>query len=469
MSRRTVAAMVLALATACSPAPSTPSERPTASAPTSSDRPPGRETIRSTPVPLPDDVAGARFPWWSADGTSILFSATPRGSTRVQVLSVAPDGTALHCLTCGVASEVHLPLLKPMAFPDGKRVALRVGDQSPLRAADHAILECSPNVVDCRRAELVPVVPPDADDPAVVQDQRELRIAPDGEHVGITQVRRNAAGGQDLVAVVARLRRTSSSYELTDPRVVSSSGELKSFTPDGTRVLVAEFTPGPYDEANPDVVSIDLATGDQHRITYALDYDEPVELSPDGRLGQRIPAPGGLDGRPIWNWRPDGTALAYWEAAGSGFETDPVDSRLVVAELVDRQPTEQATAVRVPSPRWAPRLARFVPAGASDPSSRPGRVAGTVEVGVTGAADGKAVEVSYRGFADHAGWVIDGTERAERHGDHTTYTADLHLSGAHEGFLRADAVISAGRLVGTITSSVDGRRLQLPRPGSAGG
>jgi hypothetical protein len=83
-------------------------------------------------------------------------------------------------------------------------------------------------------------------------------------------------------------------------------------------------------------------------------------------------------------------------------------------------------------------------------------------------AGGIVVEVSYHGFSDDGAWVIDGTERADRRGGTTTYTADLTLSGRHEGFLRADAVISLAGIEGEITSSVDGRQLTLPPPDGGG-
>jgi hypothetical protein len=477
-----------------------------------------QERIETRVVPVPDTVQAPRFPWWSADGERLLFSGAPQGSERVEILSVAPDGSDLACITCGVAPDVDEPLLKPIAFTDGRRIAVRIGNQNPVTAADHAVLECTPDVARCDEAELVPLVPPAATDPAVVQDQRELRLAPDGEHVGLSQVRKNTAGEATLMAIVARLRRTATTYELDDARVVNSRGELKSFTPDGRRALVAVFTPGPYDTANPDVVSIDLATGDQRRVTAAPDYDEPVELSPDGRsyvvgsgrgsglfetvsqlrrpsllgtaldpltaalftnhrpellegwvvrtgaetrdassTGQRIPAPeGGYDARPIWNWRPDGTAITYWEGRGTGFETDPTNTRLVVAELVDRRPTQ-------------PRPPGFVPPVAPQPESRDGRRRGSATVEVTEVPDGVEVEVTYDGFSDDGEWVIDGTERADRRGGTTTYTADLTLSGGHDGYLRADAVISVAGIDGEITSSVDGHRLALPAPDVAAG
>lgn len=501
---------------------------PTSEGPSSTTVPASEDRFEASVVPLPDDVAGPRFPWWSADGERLLFSATPPDAKRVEIMSVAPDGADLTCITCGIAPDVDEPLLKPIAFRDGERIAIRVGDQSPVKAADHAILECTPSVASCDEVELVPLVPPAADDPAVQQDQRELRLSPDGVHVGISQVRTAATGTADLIAIVARLVRTDTTYELEDARVVSERGELKSFTPDGRRVLVAEFTPGPFDLANPDVVSIDLATGEQERVTTTLDYDEPVEYSPDGawyvvgsgrgsglfetvsqirrpsllghaldpltaalfagyrtdllegwvvrtgaeddgELGRRLPAPDGdMDGRPIWNWRPDGTAITHWEGSGSGFETDPGASRLVVTELVDRSPVEPLEVADVETPTWAPPLAGFVPAGVPTPESRDGKAAGSVTVEVTERDDVLVVELTYDGFADEEGWVIDGTERAERRKGATTYTADLTLSGDQEGFLRADAVISVTGIDGTITSAVDGRELTLPPPDEDG-
>lgn len=525
--RRGALLVVLAVVGACSSSPGPPANGVGG----------GREErIESRVVPVPDTVEAPRFPWWSAVGERLLFSGTPEGGTRVEVLSVAPDGSDLECLSCGVAPDVAEPLLKPLAFPDGRRIAVRVGNQNPLTAADHAILECAPDVARCEHAELVPFVPPAAGDPAVRQDQRELRLAPDGEHAGLTQVRTSAAGEPTMVAIVGRLRRTApaggpAAYELADARVVSTRGELKSFTPDGRGVLVSAFAPAPYEAANPDVLRVDLATGEEERVTFAADYDEPVEMSPDGRwyvvgsgrgsglfeavsqvrrpsllgpgldpltatlfahhrpellegwvvrtgseadgaMGRRIPAPegsgeAGYDSRVLWNWRPDGTAIAYWQGRGSGFETDPTGTRLVVAELVDRRPTRPRRPRAVPTPTWAPEPAGFVPEPAPRPESRDGRRSGTATVSVAGVPGGTVVEVTYDGFSDDAGWVVDGTERADLRGDRTTYTADLTLSGRHEGFLRADAVISVGGIDGEITSEVDGRRLTLPAPDAA--
>ena len=524
----TLIAVVLA---GCTSSPATPggaARSTTTERSSAASVPPERERIDASVVELPDTVHGARFPWWSADGSRLLFSATPAGGERVEVMSVRPDGTDLSCLTCGIAAEVAEPLLKPIPFRDGERVIVRVGNQSPVAAADHAILECAPSVSRCDDAQLVPFEPPAADDPAVVQDQRELRPAPDNEHIGFSQVRRSAAGDAAIVATVGRLRRTPDAYVVDDARAVSTRGELKSFTPDGRAVLVAMFTPGPYETANPDVVSIDLATGEESRVTTAPDYDEPLEMAPDGRsyvvgsgrgsglfetvsqvrrpsllgtaldpltaylfahhrpelletwlvpadaerrgeLGRRLATPDdGYDGRAIANWRPDGTAITWWEGTGDGFDADPAATRLVIAELVDRSPSPAPASSDVADPAWAPPLDGLVPPATTPPRSRDGDDQGTVAVEVTPLADGEAVQVTYQSFSDDGEWIIDGVERAEHRGDRTTYTASLTLSGDHDGELRADAVITTGAIDGSITSTVDGRRLSLPRAEGGG-
>jgi hypothetical protein len=323
---------------------------------------------------------------------------------------------------------------------------VRVGEQSPVQPADHAVLECTPSVADCRSASLVPLVPPAVRDGAVVQDQRELRISPDGRTVALSQVRRRPDGDNALVAVVGRLRRTDDAraYEITEPRVVSSLGELKNFTPDGRAVLVAAFTTMPDRAANPDIVRIDLATGDQETVTVADDYDEDISLSPDqdwyvvasgrgsglfetvsqvrrpnllgpglepltaylfthhrrellepwlvragaeqnGEQGQRLnpdSARDGYDARTLVTWHPSGDRILFWEARGDPSGPPTGDTRIVVARLSDRRAVTRAPAPGSPSPepRWAPPLAGYVPPPFPDQPSRAGEASGTATV-----------------------------------------------------------------------------------------
>jgi hypothetical protein len=438
------------------------------------------DRIELQTVPLPSSVTSVRFPWYTPDGGAILFSGTPSGDSRSEIMSVDEDGSGLRCLTCGVAPEVTERLLKPIAFGDGRRVLVRVGDQSPQRAADHAVLECHPDVRHCGQAELVPIVVPPDGTAVVVQDQRELRPAPDGAHVGFSQVRQAADGESVMAAIVARLVRAPHSYELRNPRVVSTKGELKGFTSNGRAVLVAAFAPTPYEAANPDTSRIDLTTGGEERVTYYPDYDEPVEMSPDdrwytvgsgrtsglfetvaqvrrpsfigpgiepltgylfvdrrdqllrpwlvrtgseahGATGQDLDPDGrrdGWHGEVLANWRADGTRIVFPEARTTQDGTREV--RLVVAHLVDRRPLRaRPVAPRSPEPRWAPSLEGFVPPATAIPPSRAGRRGGSVTIVEHSSADHPGftvLEVTYHRFCDDGQWVIDGTEQADYRG-----------------------------------------------------
>ena len=105
----------------------------------------GHEAVDLRAVDLPSSVTGARFPIYSADGERILFSGIPAGGTRVEVMSVAEDGSDLRCLSCEAAAESDAALLKPIPFPDGRagRGAGRRADAAatsrPRRARMHPL------------------------------------------------------------------------------------------------------------------------------------------------------------------------------------------------------------------------------------------------------------------------------------------------------------------------------------------
>lgn len=243
--------------------------------------PPPPEPIDLHVVPLPADASAAQFPWWTTDGSRLLFGVRLPGYDDLQIASIAQDGGDFRCLTCPVAEPGDPPLNKPIVFPDGKRVMLRVGTQSVVNAADHAVLECAPSVVDCQTAAVLPIVVPFSDDPAVIQDQREFKIAPDDLHVGFTQVRRDTRGTSGLVGVVGVLERFDDHYEVADPRVVAPIGELKGFSNDGQAVYAISVDGSPLSVANSETVRVSLADGSVSRVTRHPDYDEPVTFSAD--------------------------------------------------------------------------------------------------------------------------------------------------------------------------------------------
>jgi hypothetical protein len=284
-------------------------------------------------------------------------------------------------------------------------------------------------------------------------------------------MRPNGRGDPVYVAVVAGLRREVDRYELVDPRVISHRGELKQFSPDGTTAYVSSFVEGP-EAGNGDVIAVDLASGDEQRITWYPDYDEPVEPSPDGRwftvgsartakifepiaqlrrpnvIGAAISPlalylfntyrdellepwlitadgeaagelglllnPGsvadGWEGRMIPNWNPDGRRILFWEAASeSTAGSADAGSRVVISTLDGIGEPGPAPSPQLPDPSWAPVLIGYAPPASAIPASRAGEVSGTMEVEVIDTGD-LTITVTYTGFSDDGDWVIDGTE-----------------------------------------------------------
>lgn len=491
--------------------------------------PPRRpERVVQDVVPLPATVTGVRFPHFTADGSRIVAAAGSTGFRGVQLVTFAADGSGLRCLTCGVWTGPDL--LKPIPFPDGRRVLVRIGNQSFDTPADHGVVECTPSVLDCRRAAVVPIVPPAAGDGNVDQDQREFRLAPDGRHVALSQVRRTPAGRPNGVGIVGELVRAAGAYRVEHARVVAHGGELKGFTPDGQGVLFTRFL-GAFEAGNPDDVVIDLRTGRERRATRALDWDEDIDIARqrhrgrgwmvvgsgrgtglletvsrlrrppaidvgvqalpfavftsnnpqmaepwlvdefdarDGYLGQPL-APGavaaGWDSRPNFRWKPDGTAIIFWQQRIGGEQT-----RVVIARLPERHAARPAPVRTTPAPAWAPPLTGYVPADPELPRRHRGTVSGEIQIvqrPSTRPGFELLLQVTYLNYADECGFVLNGVERSYYnrpglHGASARYTADLTVSGRHRGFLDArDVLIVPNAVRGTITSVLDGRRLTL--------
>lgn len=487
-----------------------------------------KEPVVTRAVPLPSSITRVQFPNYTADGSRILAAARSTEFEGTQLVSFSAAGSDLRCLTCGWAGP---EMQKVFPLPDGKRVLVRIGVQSVVTPAEHAVVECTPSVLDCRQAAVIPIEAPSAGDPTVVQSQREFRVAPDGRHVALTQIRTTRRGSIDGIVVVGRLVRRASSYRVVDARVVAERGEVKGFTPDGQAVLVARFN-APVEAGNPDDIRVDLRSGRETRVTYHPDWEEDLDIAAQrwrgrrwmvvgsargtglletvsqlrrpgaiepaisglpfrlytlrnpeiaepwlvslsaerrGRLGQPL-APGavasGWNSRPNFVWKPDGTAILFWQRGVA----DENRTRVMVARLTQRRPRPHR-ARPTPASRWAPALAGYVPRDAPQPTSRKGRVSGRMRVELAAAPPGSGYErfirVRYVNFADRRGYVIDGVESGYYDvpglfGADSRYSADLVLSGRHRGYLRAsNVVIEPGAIRGTIRSRVDGRTLAL--------
>ncbi|WP_231748653.1 Ig-like domain-containing protein [Mycobacterium sp. M26] len=350
-------------------------------------------TIQRVILDMPAGVVNPKTPRFSADGSTILFAATPSAGGRQEIYQINTDGTDVICLTCGVATTITNNFLKPVPFADGSG---RILFQSVPTVGNytHVIYENGIN-----GAQIVPVVTP-ASGTLAIDKQREMRPSPDGTHVVFTQIQ--AVGnpsnpynaGIYAVPIVGTLTRTTNAttgaaeYQITDARVIYPTGEAKQWTPDGKGVVILG---GTYEQGNVDDIVVDLATGKVSRVTANLEYDEDMDYSPNqqwiaigstrggtynalspidrivrpaflpayiqGTVYQAYATPinvsnqewivsqadelKGIDGIPLfvngdgWNarsmpsWSTDGSAVTFWETALA----DQTQSRLVVANL----------------------------------------------------------------------------------------------------------------------------------------
>jgi VCBS repeat-containing protein len=385
-------------------------------------------TVERAIVQLPASLQKAQHPRFTADGKALYFNAAPVAGGRAEIYQIDVDGTNFKCLTCGVSTNITGDLSEAYQFQDGSGRYLMQVSQSGSSSRSFAILELNnPN-----GAQLVPVAIP-AGTGTPIDAQREMRIAPDGVHVGFSQIRLGANNYAGIVPIVGKLNRTDTEYQITDARVVHPTGELREFTPDGKGVIIFG---GLYEAGNADDIRVDLATGTVTRVTANLDYDEVIEYSPNGRWvavgsmrtqnaltpmsqivrphflpsyiigpvynanatrsnepwviaaddelnrenGLRLFDPNDeYTSRSTPNWNATGDAVTFWESKGLDRET--TETRLVVARLQYTASVGAAPADRTtPDPSWAPLHSAYQVAPPQLPGSRAGKVSGTATV-----------------------------------------------------------------------------------------
>jgi hypothetical protein len=271
-------------------------------------------------LPLPSNVQ-PYGPSWMPDGRHILFQNQLDGHAWV----IDSDGKGLRCLTCSFSDDpgpsMQGGLLFVYSFPDEKRLLLAAGgyvtygsgraaagyglswlgglagasgSEPPPSDSVADVLECHPNVLDCRTHQVLPIdMSADANPSEPDGQRRTWHLSPDGRHLLWMDVRPDGT-----VMVVAKLVRESDRYLAVDPRYInppsptSSSDpnpdhwayvgqtfEGKSFAEGGSEV---EYLGGPGMD-NFDVETVNLATGARHRLTSGPDWDEDGAISPDGR------------------------------------------------------------------------------------------------------------------------------------------------------------------------------------------
>src|SRR3954453_10896226 len=115
-------------------------------------------------VKLPNSIASAGWPVFTHDGRHLLFFSTGTDTvggstgpgTKAELWITGLDGGGAHCLTCGVAGDPGAQGEGEITpFPDGKRVFF--GSFFQPGASTYGVLECSPSIVDCKSASILPV------------------------------------------------------------------------------------------------------------------------------------------------------------------------------------------------------------------------------------------------------------------------------------------------------------------------
>lgn len=268
--------------------------------------PSGAEAFAFQPITiqrinLPGRVTDAMWPAFTPDGRHLLFFS----ANELWITGLRHGGA--HCLSCGLANDPKVAGIPNLAtpFPDGKRV-LFGGDGEP---GTTGVLECAPSVVDCRHRQILPVDFSNADPSPVATGgvvttpqvnyggAYQARLSPDGKYIGFSEIRSDSIA----VMVIARLKRARRRYVLTNPRVINPPAPTSVFDTnvdawsDGSALVEFKgFSHGGADATyvsvggpallNPDVWSVNLATGVRTRLTAGPDWEEDNGVSPNGRL-----------------------------------------------------------------------------------------------------------------------------------------------------------------------------------------
>lgn len=473
-------------------------------------------TIERVIVNLPDGITHPWTPRYAADGKSIYFTATPAGSNRSELYQINTDGTNAQCLTCGLSPDITKNLFKPVPTADGSgRVLIQVETGM---AASAVIYEPG---VDGAPGQLIPIIPPATGGYTYpVSPLQEPRISPDGQHILFSRLGAGQDGYFGVVPVVGKLVRQDDAYVIEDARVIAAAGEGKNWTPDGKGVVclcglneagnadnvMIDLATGEVTRLNGNLdydEDMDLSPNEKwmavgsmrgfdgltpmSRIVrpsflptyiqgavytrYALptnisNQEWLVAVEDDLKRENGIPLfeyNDGYTARSMPSFSPDGDAVVFWEY---NIE-DETQSRLVIANLKYTTSVGPVEGDRL-TPELSesfPELDTYVLAPPPLPATGTYAGAGGGTAVVSETADptraGHTIRtVTYTDYVNEDGMILNGTESTSTTASQAVvyYQADITVTGAHTGYLRADATIDQLQrtITGDITSDVDG-------------
>ena len=238
-------------------------------------------------VKLPDNIRNIFHAIYSKNG-NILLGYKKENDNNTYIGVMDEDGTNLKKLWGGEWKDYYKSNgIRLMPFDDNKKIL--TGDY---------ILECLPNIDECEKSELLPVIYPNeaVNMPGVYFVWSEIVVSPD-EHIAWSTL----SSIYENVNFLAKLQRNEKNYTLTNIQIISTlglieyedekknifkktpirGGEIKQFINGGEALTLA----GAGNSALAKSVFQNLVGEENYPLTNFPGYEETTIISPDGKLG----------------------------------------------------------------------------------------------------------------------------------------------------------------------------------------
>ncbi len=330
----------------------------------------GLGRVEVTTIPMPGNAKLISATYLYSGKVFVFFQkdSDPKEKDYFNIAVMEDDGSDFRTIFSGfIPQHKKANGIRHMPYTDNKRVLL--GDY---------VLEGSPDLDTCTKAELVPVKYPWGLplDPRVYKHWSEPIIAPDNEHIAWTMLRMDT-GAANCQGVLVR---KADHYAIEQTQVISSmeafkkdpahlgfvlpqplrGGEIKQYIKGGTAISMV----GAKDGVMADSVVQDLISGEMTQITHTPCYEETTIFSPDECLGIVMSTRGsaktnlailGLLPRPYGRLATMGMTMyvyMYAVAGVRGFRRGNIGPALIDIERSMNEPGYQGVLLNDPEEKW---------------------------------------------------------------------------------------------------------------------
>ena len=241
-------------------------------------------------VPIPEGIIYDGHAIYSKTGHIIIQYKMENDNTNLYFGVMDEDGSNLKKIWGGEWKnyyEAENIRIRLMPFEDNKKIL--TGDY---------VLECYPNIDDCQKSELFPVIYPSEvfNLEGMYLIWSEIMVSPD-EHIAWSTL----STIHDNVNFIGQLVKNEANYTITNVQIISTlgfieyedkekgifkhatirGGEIKQFINGGEALTLA----GSGDSALSRSVVQNLVDSDYYPLTHFRGYEETTIISPDGKLG----------------------------------------------------------------------------------------------------------------------------------------------------------------------------------------